>query len=219
MTFEHGRPLDRFDFVVGADGLHSHRPPVGLRRTRTQFRRLHSAATWPSTPSPTTCRLQGRMLAWNLTPGRLAATYPVTARPDRPEPRSCSAATRSSTIDHRDLDRPASDYCTRSYAADGWEVPRLLAEMDDCRPTSTSTRSARSSWTSWVRRSGHPRRRRRRTPPARPSAAAPASPSIGAYILADALRHAGATRTQAFDRYERDARARHPEPPRSAPPP
>jgi 2-polyprenyl-6-methoxyphenol hydroxylase-like FAD-dependent oxidoreductase len=71
--------------------------------------------------------LHGRMLVWNA-PGRLAAIYPVhgtsTARGGFLFRRSPELA-----LDHRDIagqKRVLHDI----YRGDGWQVPRLLAEMD-----------------------------------------------------------------------------------------
>ena len=124
VTFEHA-PADRFDLVIGADGLHSI-----VRRLvfgpEDQFRRflggyLAGAAV------PNHLGLEGRMVVWNA-PGRLAAIYPVhrtaTARGGFLFRRREEFA-----LDHRDVGGQ-KQLLHRIYGRDGWHVPRLLAEID-----------------------------------------------------------------------------------------
>jgi 2-polyprenyl-6-methoxyphenol hydroxylase-like FAD-dependent oxidoreductase len=72
VTFEHS-PADRFDLVIGADGLQStvrrlvYGPEEEFRRFLGGY--LAGAAV------PNDLGLEGRMLVWNA-PGRLAAIYP-----------------------------------------------------------------------------------------------------------------------------------------------
>ena len=73
VTFEHA-PADRFDLLIGADGLHSI-----VRRLvfgpEDRFRRFLGGYL-AGAPLPNYLGLEGRMVVWNA-PGRLAAIYPV----------------------------------------------------------------------------------------------------------------------------------------------
>ena len=75
VTFEHA-PADRFDLVIGADGLHSivRRLAFG---PEDQFRRFLGGYL-AGAALPNDFGLDGRMVVWNA-PGRLAAIYPVYA--------------------------------------------------------------------------------------------------------------------------------------------
>ena len=98
-TFEQAPP-DRFDLVIGADGLHStvRRLVFGIE---DQFRRFLGGYL-AIFPLPNYLALDGRMEVWNA-PGRLAAIYPVhqttTARGGFLFRRS-----EELTLDHRDVD-------------------------------------------------------------------------------------------------------------------
>jgi 2-polyprenyl-6-methoxyphenol hydroxylase-like FAD-dependent oxidoreductase len=73
VTFQHA-PAERFDVVIGADGLHS-----AVRRLafgpEDVFRRFLGGYL-AGAPLPNFLGLRGRMVVWNA-PGRLAAIYPV----------------------------------------------------------------------------------------------------------------------------------------------
>ena len=73
VTFEHA-PADRFDVIVGADGLHSEvrRLAFGPERGFRRFLGGYLAGI----VLPNYLHLDGRMVVWNA-PGRLAAIYPV----------------------------------------------------------------------------------------------------------------------------------------------
>src|SRR5829696_1488959 len=124
VTFEHA-PADRFDLVIGADGLHSI-----VRRLvfgpEDQFRRFLGGYL-AGAALPNYLGLEGRMVVWNA-PGRLAAIYPVhqttMARGGFLFRRSEELA-----LDHRDVEGQ-KQALHRIYGEDGWQVPRLLAEMD-----------------------------------------------------------------------------------------
>jgi 2-polyprenyl-6-methoxyphenol hydroxylase-like FAD-dependent oxidoreductase len=124
VTFEHAPPA-QFDLVIGADGLHSI-----VRRLvfgpEDQFRRflggyLAGAAV------PNYLGLERRMQVWNA-PGRLAAIYPVhgtaTARGG-----FLFRRREEFPFHHRDIDRQ-KQALHEIFDGDGWQVPRLLAEID-----------------------------------------------------------------------------------------
>ena len=124
VTFEHAT-ADRFDLVIGADGLHSN-----VRRLvfgpEDQFRHfLGGYLAFAAIPNY--LGLEGRMEVWNA-PGRLAAIYPVhgttTARGGFLFRRG-----EELQLDHHDVGAQ-KQVLHRIYGRDGWEVPRLLAEMD-----------------------------------------------------------------------------------------
>ena len=124
VTFEHA-PADQFDLVIGADGLHS-----TVRRLvfgpENQFRRFLGGYLAVAT-IPNYLGLDGRMEVWNA-PARLAAIYPVhqttTARASFLFRRD-----EELVIDHRDVGEQ-KHALHRIYGSDGWQVPRLLDEMD-----------------------------------------------------------------------------------------
>jgi 2-polyprenyl-6-methoxyphenol hydroxylase-like FAD-dependent oxidoreductase len=124
VTFEHA-PADRFDVVVGADGLHSQVRGLafGPERGFTRFLGGYLAGI----VLPNYLNLDGRMVVWNA-PGRLAAIYPVhqdgTARAG-----FLFRKRGELSLDARDIDGQKR-LLREIYGADGWEIPRLLAETD-----------------------------------------------------------------------------------------
>ena len=124
VTFEHA-PAEQFDLVVGADGLHSivRRLVFGPEE---QFRRFLGGYL-AGVAMPNYLGLVGRMVVWNA-PGRLAAIYPVhqtaTARGG-----FLFRHDEEVALDHRDVDGQKR-MLHQIYGGDGWQVPRLLAEMD-----------------------------------------------------------------------------------------
>ena len=124
VTFERA-PADRFDLVIGADGLHS-RVRSLVFGPEHRFRRFLGGYL-AGGALPNFLGLEGRMVVWNA-PGRLAAIYPVSG----------TSTTRGGflfrselelPIDHRDVDAQKR-LLHEIYGRDGWQVPRLLAEID-----------------------------------------------------------------------------------------
>ena len=124
VTFEHA-PADRFDLVIGADGLHSivRRLAFGPEEKYRRFLGGYLAGA----ALPNYLGLRGRMVVWNA-PGRLAAIYPVhqttTARGGFLFRRD-----EELLLDHRDVEGQ-KQLLHRIYGRDGWQVPRMLVEMD-----------------------------------------------------------------------------------------
>jgi 2-polyprenyl-6-methoxyphenol hydroxylase-like FAD-dependent oxidoreductase len=124
VTFEHA-PADRFDLVIGADGLHSvvRRLAFGPEE---QYRRFLGGCL-AGAALPNYLGLQGRMVVWNA-PGRLAAIYPVhqttTARGG-----FLFRLDEELVLDHRDVEGQ-KQLLHRIYGTDDWQVPRMLAEID-----------------------------------------------------------------------------------------
>ena len=137
VTFEHA-PADRFDLVIGADGLHSI-----VRRLvfgpEDQFRRFLGGYL-AGAALPNYLGLEGRMVVWNA-PGRLAAIYPVhgttTARGGFLFRRSEEFGSITATSTDRNR------CCTKSMEGMGGRFPGCWPRWTPPR-TSTSTRSARS---------------------------------------------------------------------------
>jgi len=123
VTFENA-PADRFDLVIGADGLHS-----TVRRlafgSEDRFRRFLGGYL-AGAALPNELGLEGRMLVWNA-PGRLAAIYPVhgttTARGGFLFRRG-----QELPLDHRDTEGQ-KQALHQIYGRDGWQVPKLLAAI------------------------------------------------------------------------------------------
>ncbi len=198
VTFDKGATR-RFDLVVGADGLHS-----GVRRLafgdESRFRRYIGGYLAVYTV-PNDLQLQGRMLI-QLTPGRLAATYPVR-QTGQARAAFLFRRHREFDYDHRDLDHQRR-LLQEVFAGAGWEVPRLLAHLDDADDFyfDSISQVVMDHWSD------------RRITLVGDAAYSPGPAVgggtsvavIGAYLLADALRHSGGDHTQAFDRYEQTMR-------------
>lgn len=124
VTFQRSS-ADRFDLVVGADGLHS-----TVRRLvfgpEDRFRRFLGGYLAGVT-LPNHLGLAGRMEVWNA-PGRLAAIYPVHGTPTA---RAGFLFRRREElgIDHRDVEGQRQ-VLHQVYRGDGWQVPRLLSAVD-----------------------------------------------------------------------------------------
>jgi 2-polyprenyl-6-methoxyphenol hydroxylase-like FAD-dependent oxidoreductase len=125
VTFERSAPR-RFGLVVGADGLHSivRRLMFGDER---QF--LHYIGGYFAVfTAPNYLNLNGRMAIYT-TPGRIVGMYPVR---QTGEARAGFLFRREQQFvyDHRDKDQQKA-LLRETYAGEGWEVPRLLGELDD----------------------------------------------------------------------------------------
>jgi 2-polyprenyl-6-methoxyphenol hydroxylase-like FAD-dependent oxidoreductase len=194
VTFAHGPPR-RFDLVIGADGLHS----VVRRLTfgeETTFRRWLGGYFAVFTVA-NYLGLDGRMVSYTV-PGRVAAMYPVH---QTGEARAGFLFRRSREVDYDYHDVEAQKRLLRSaYAGDGWELPRLLAELDratDFYFDSISQIVMDTWWrgrVSLVGDAGYC-----------PGPAVGGGTSIavvGAYVLAAALRDAGGDHAGALRNYE-----------------
>jgi 2-polyprenyl-6-methoxyphenol hydroxylase-like FAD-dependent oxidoreductase len=199
VTFERGAAR-RFDLVIGADGLHS--IVRGLTfGDESRFRRYIGGYLAVYTV-PNDLQLRGRMLTY-LTPGKLAATYPVR---QTGQARAAFLFRRRDEFDqaHRDLDRQRQ-LLRDVFAGEGWEeVPRLLAHLDSADDFyfDSISQIVMQHWTdrrvTLVGDAGYS-----------PGPAVGGGTSlavIGAYLLADALRQATGDHARAFDRYEQTMR-------------
>jgi 2-polyprenyl-6-methoxyphenol hydroxylase-like FAD-dependent oxidoreductase len=198
VAFEHAEPR-RFDLVVGADGLHS-----AVRRLafgdESRFRRYIGGYLAVYTV-PNRLQLDGQMLTY-LTPGKLAATYPVH---QTGQARAAFLFRRRSEVDHdhRDLHRQ-KQLLREVFADDGWEVPSLLAELDAAEDFyfDSISQIVMDRWfagrITLVGDAGYS-----------PGPAVGGGTSvavIGAYLLATALRDTGGDHSRAFDHYQQTMR-------------
>jgi len=128
VTFEHAA-ADRFDLVIGADGLHS----IVRRLTfgpEDQFRRSLSGSL-AGAALPNYLGLDARMVLWTLQGGaRRSAPFTRRPRPGRLHRRS-----EEFVLDFRDGDGQ-KHVLHQVYGRDGWQVPLLLADMDAADTTS-----------------------------------------------------------------------------------
>jgi len=194
VTFKHA-PAERFDLVIGADGLHS--VVRGLALGPEQRFRRFLGGYLAGVVMPNYLGLVGRMVVWNA-PGRLAAIYPVhqtgTARGGFLFRRD-----EEISLDHRDVDGQKR-MLHRIYEGDGWQVPRLLAEVDaaDDFYFDSISQIVMDSWSqgriSLVGDAGYS-----------PGPAVGGGTSIamvGAYVLAQELGHAGRDHEAGLRAYE-----------------
>ena len=125
VTFEHG-PERTFDLVVGADGLHSvvRRLAFGPEEAFRNF--LGGYLTIFSLPDY--LNLENWMMVHNA-PGRLAAVYPVPGAGGTARGGFLFRRPAELPVDHRDVSGQKR-ILHEIYGSDGWEVPRLLHEMD-----------------------------------------------------------------------------------------
>jgi 2-polyprenyl-6-methoxyphenol hydroxylase-like FAD-dependent oxidoreductase len=194
VTFDRGAAR-RFELVVGADGVHSI-----VRRLifgeEPQFRRYLGGYLAVYTV-PNRLGLHRRMLTY-LVPGRLAATYPVW---QTGQARAAFLFRQPREFDdhHRDLNRQKR-VLRHVYADDGWQVPRLLADLDQAEDFyfDSISQIVLDRWShgrvTLVGDAGYS-----------PGPAVGGGTSlavIGAYVLATALRDTRGDHDRAFDRYQ-----------------
>jgi 2-polyprenyl-6-methoxyphenol hydroxylase-like FAD-dependent oxidoreductase len=196
VTFDNG-PARRFGLVVGADGLHSI-----VRRLvfgdESKFRHYLGGYLGVYTV-PNYRNLAGEMVTW-VAPGRLVGMYPVR---QTGEARAGFLFRRAEeyVYDHRD---PAAQrrLLREAYAGAGWEIPRLLAELDNAEDFyfDSISQIIMDTWSSGrvtlVGDAGYS-----------PGPAVGGGSSVafvGAYVLAGELRAAGGDHAVAFPAYERE---------------
>ena len=192
--FERSAPR-RFGFVVGADGLHSI-----VRRLvfgdEGQFLNYIGGYFGVFT-APNYLNLDGRMAIYN-TPGKVAAVYPVR---QTGEARVGFLFRREQRFgyDHRDKERQKM-LLHEVYAGEGWEVPRLLAELDKAEDLyfDSISQVIMSTWSrgrvSLVGDAGYS--------PGPAVGGGTTIAMVGAYVLAGELSRAGADPAAALREYE-----------------
>ncbi len=196
VTFEHGRPR-RFDVIVGADGLHSN------VRALT-FGPEGGFSTWIGAylsvvSMPNYLNLDGVMETFAEV-GRIAGVYSAAHLDDA---RAVFLFRTREPLQYHHRDAPRQKQLLREHFADaGWEVPRLLAALDDT-PTfyfDSITQLRLDTWSrgrvTLVGDAGYC-----------PGPAVGGSTSlavVGAYILAGELATHAPDHTAAFAAYERE---------------
>jgi 2-polyprenyl-6-methoxyphenol hydroxylase-like FAD-dependent oxidoreductase len=123
VTFAHGEPR-RFDLVIGADGLHSNvrRLVFGAEVGFATFIGAYLSVL----SVPNYLRLEGDMITYSA-PGRMAGIYSAQHMTDA----RAVFLFRSRELDYSHRDTPKQKQLLReAYAGMGWEVPRLMAELD-----------------------------------------------------------------------------------------
>ncbi|MFF4582133.1 FAD-dependent monooxygenase [Streptomyces sp. NPDC001389] len=123
VTFEHGAPR-RFDLVVGADGLHSRTRALAFGPEEEFVRHLGIYTAVFSLANYLGLKNTGHLYA---APGKAANIF--TARADTEARAAFHFAADDLEYDRRD---PAAHkrIIAERFAGEGWEVPRLLKEMD-----------------------------------------------------------------------------------------
>ena len=195
VTFEHAAPRT-FDLVVGADGLHSitrrlvFGPEVNFSRFLGGYLAVFTV--------PNHLPLENRMVGLSV-PGRMAALYPV-GNGTQARAGFFWRTPRLHDYDRHDLD--AQRRLLRELYGDlGWEVPRLLAELDRAEDLYLDSISqiVMPTWTrgrvALVGDAGYC-----------PGPAVGGGTSlaiIGAYLLASELVKAGGDHTHGFAAYQR----------------
>jgi 2-polyprenyl-6-methoxyphenol hydroxylase-like FAD-dependent oxidoreductase len=125
VTFEHGAPR-RFDFVVGADGLHSavRRLAFGPESTFVRHAGLYVATVKFDAPFDVPLGDDRTVLIHNA-PGRMAAVHPNRGSPGAAFIFRHPALT---AVDPWDIDAHRR-LLAETYAHDGWCVPKLLEHV------------------------------------------------------------------------------------------
>jgi 2-polyprenyl-6-methoxyphenol hydroxylase-like FAD-dependent oxidoreductase len=194
VSFEHGPPR-RFGLVVGADGLHS-----GVRRLvfGDEAPLRHWLGGYLGVFSlPNYRGLDGRMVAYSA-PDRSVAMYPVR-QTGQARALFLFRTAQELRCDHRDLDRQQR-LLAEAFTQDGWEVPRLLAELEHA-PDFYFDSISQIRMPSWSRGrvtlvgdAGYC--------PGPAVGGGTALAVVGAQVLADELRAVGGAPATAFPSYE-----------------
>ncbi|SDQ67405.1 FAD-dependent monooxygenase [Thermostaphylospora chromogena] len=196
VTFEHAPPR-RFDLVIGADGLHSNvrRLVFGEERRFSAFIGAYLAVA----TVPNHLDLSDHVMM-AVAPGRMAACYSARSMDDA---RALFLFRSDHELDYHHRDVPRQKELLRAaFAGMGWEVPRLLDELDRTPAFyfDSITQLRMDTWSrgrvSLVGDAGYS-----------PGPAVGGSTSmavIGAYVLAGELAAAGGDHERAFRAYERE---------------
>ncbi len=195
VTFENDTPPRTFDLVVGADGLHSNvrRLTFGPESDyRTYLGGYLAAFTVPNYLG-----LEGEMRAYN-TPGRLAGIYGVRQTGGA---RAAFIFRREQELDYDCRDVEQQKRLVRAeYANVGWEVPRLLEEIDHSRDfyLDSISQIVMDTWSrgrvTLVGDAGYS--------PAPAVGGGTSIAMVGAYVLAGELHQAPGDHTIAYNAYE-----------------
>ncbi|MEV6773486.1 FAD-dependent monooxygenase [Nocardia sp. NPDC051030] len=197
VTFENS-PARTFDLVIGADGVHSHTrklvfgPEADFVKHMGYYICIYTV--------PNLLNLDHWEEDYN-TPGTIAGTY--SARHNTEAKAIFAWASDQLDYDYRDTDAQRR-IVTDTFAGQGWEVPRLLAELPKAQDFyfDAMAQIHMDSWSegrvSLVGDAGYC---------ASPLSGQGADLSlVGAYVLAGELAAAAGDHTVAFARYEQDMR-------------
>ncbi|NRQ38705.1 FAD-dependent oxidoreductase [Nonomuraea sp. NN258] len=194
VTFERGGPA-RFDLVIGADGLHSNvrRLTFGPESRFSSWMGAYLAVV----SLPNHLGLESRMEAI-VGVGRMAGMYGAASLPDA---RALFLFRTPEQLDYHYRDVPRQRELLRErYAGVGWEVPRILSELEDASAFyfDSVTQLDLDTWSrgrvTLVGDAGYC-----------PGPAVGGSTSlavVGAYVLAGELATYGGDHTRAFPAYE-----------------
>ncbi|MGW6572078.1 FAD-dependent monooxygenase [Streptomyces sp. NPDC054945] len=197
VTFERGTPR-RFDLVVGADGLHSRTRALAFGPEEQFVRHLGIYTAIFSLDNYLGLENTGRLYA---APGKAANIFTARANTE-------ARAAFHLAAEHLEYDRHdrvgQQRIIAERFAADGWEIPRLLHEMEQA-PDFFFDANAQVEMDSWSKGrivllgdAGYC---------AGPTSGRGTSQAlIGAYILAGELAASGGDHTAAFAAYEREMR-------------
>jgi 2-polyprenyl-6-methoxyphenol hydroxylase-like FAD-dependent oxidoreductase len=193
VTFERA-PSDRFDLVIGADGLHSRVRRLAFGPEDEYVRHLgYYIAGWDL---PNIWQLDGEQRFHNR-PGTLAGVSEQMHRPDRANTTFIFASPADPEL-RGNRDRQG-ELLRRVYAGQGWYVPQLVAAFP----------SATDVYFDSVSRVEVPRWSTGRiallgdaASGATLSGTGTGTAIVGAYALAGELASAGRNHTEAFQRYE-----------------
>ncbi|MBF6351615.1 FAD-dependent monooxygenase [Nocardia flavorosea] len=198
VTFDSGR-TGRFDLVLGADGLHS-----AVRRLifGPEDELSHHLGGYLAVGTlPNYRELTTHTVLYNAV-DRIAAMYPV-AQTGQARAVFLFRHPTELVYDHRDIDAQRRLLRTE-YRNEGWEIPRLLDEMDraDDFYLDAISQIRMDSWSrgrvSLVGDAGYA--------PGPAVGGGTTLAVVGAYLLARALAEAGGAHQQAFTVYERQLR-------------
>ncbi|MQM27468.1 FAD-dependent monooxygenase [Glycomyces albidus] len=124
-SFGTGAPAERFDLVVGADGLHSNTRALAFGPERPYRRFLQSYVSIASVPNR--LGLDGEARLFN-TPGRVAALY-NTPRAEGAKALLLHRAAAESDVDQRSPEEQR-EHLREVFTGMGWETDRILADLD-----------------------------------------------------------------------------------------
>jgi 2-polyprenyl-6-methoxyphenol hydroxylase-like FAD-dependent oxidoreductase len=122
VTFENGAPR-RFDFVVGADGLHS----ATRRKVMGEVPLSHLGAYISIFTVPNLLGIEREEVMYSR-PGRLAFSYAMD--PAEPARIGLTFASPPLEVDRRDADGQKA-LVRAAFAGQGWRIDEFLAAMDD----------------------------------------------------------------------------------------
>ncbi|WP_067821320.1 FAD-dependent monooxygenase [Nocardia inohanensis] len=197
VTFEHAAPRT-FDLVIGADGVHSHTREL-VFGPESEFAE-HMGYYIAIYTTPNLLNLDHWELDYS-TPGTIAGSY--SARHNTESKAIFAWASDKLDYDYRDTDQQRR-ILTDRFTGQGWEVPRLLAELPSAKDFyfDAMTQIKMDSWSrgrvALVGDAGYC---------ASPLSGQGADLSlVGAYVLAGELAAAAGDHTVAFGEYNEKMR-------------